>query len=126
MKPNLTSLRQYVNTTMTATGEIGTVSQVQNPNPPFDMIETFNPEWTGRMLVYPLNLTQEVVSGGAEYTVTKYAVTLPTDALVVVGKRMQVTVSPDGPELIGMKFSIVDAPGNAWSVARQCVAAVVT
>lgn len=125
-RPNLTTLRQYVDTTMTATGELGHVEREMDPVT-LEYVDVFVPDWMGRLLMYPRDLDgREIVAGGAEYTVTKYTVVLPEDAPVSIGQTLLVTDSADAPALTNLKFTIVDAPVTTWSVARQCVADVVT
>lgn len=122
---NLTSLRQYVDQTLTATGTLGTTERVMDPVT-LEYVDTFVPAWTGRLLAYPRDLAADVVVGGAEYTVSRYVVLLPEDAPVEIGHRLVITDSPDAPALTELDFTIVDAPVSAWGVARQCVAEVVT
>jgi hypothetical protein len=124
--PNLSTLRQYVDTTMTAKGGLGHVERVMDPET-LEYVNTFVADWTGKMLIYPSNLAgNEVVVGGTEYAVTRYTVLLDEDAPVTIGATLKVTESRDAPALTELTFTIVDAPVTAWSVARQCVAEVVT
>ncbi len=123
---NLTSLRQYVDQTLTTTGTLGTIERVMDPIT-LEYVDTLVPVWTGRLLAYPRDLAFEsVVVGEAEFTISRYVVLLPEDAPVEIGHRLVFTDSPDAPELTELAFTIVDAPVSAWGVARQCVAEVVT
>lgn len=129
MRPNLSTLRSFVGSTMTATCTL----VVPGSGPPVFNDDTGDYEtpadqviFTGRCLLYPQDRSREAVAGEAAFHISRYTVILPTDAAVRRGARLTVTASPDSPPLVGQKFVIVDAPVTALLVARECVAEMVT
>lgn len=129
MRPNLTTLRSFVNSTLTA----GCTITVAGTGPPVfnDDTGTYDPPpsetlYTGKVLLYPQDRSREAVAGEADFHISRYTVILPADAAVRVGATLTVTSSPDAPPLLGEKFTIVDAPVSALLVGRECVAENVT
>ncbi len=128
MRPHLEALRADVERAMTAAG------QVLEPGG-----EVFNPDtgqyepgpatvhYQGRMLVRPTPTRSRVVeAGGQAVTLRTYDVWLPADTPAAVNGPngpwyVKVTTCPDDPALTTATLTVLDAPRDAWQVARRLV-----
>ena len=118
---NLSSLRQYVDTTLTATGKLQRPGGIGvDPETGAD-VPILDDIFTGSVLVYA-NIAEpdNPEAGGATFTVTTYTVILPKETLVDVGDVLTVTAAPEAPESVGAVFRITAAPRQTWQVARIC------
>lgn len=122
-------LRRFVDTAMTCEGRIERVSDgwVIDPETGYEVPAPPEIVLDGRCLVYPADRDARVVEvGGASVPLVRYTVILPAGTAVVIGDVLQVTASPDNPNLTGERLRIVDAPLDAWEVARHCMAELTT
>lgn len=118
-------LARFVDTTLTCQGALGTV-ETGTDDWGFTVTE-FVPTWSGRCMIYARDLDpRQVVAGEQSYTITRYTVVLPPDAPVEVGDLLRITSAPDAPDMTDLDYRIVDAPHNAWNIARMCVAETTT
>ncbi|UYM04211.1 DUF6093 family protein [Solicola gregarius] len=82
----------------------------------------FADRYTGPMLVRPQYATPaEFDAGGAQWTVSRYDVTLPADTDVRIGDRVQVESTFD-TKLADTFIYITDVPLDSWQIARFCIA----
>jgi hypothetical protein len=80
--------------------------------------------YTGSCHIRPSNLNERVVEfGGRAVSLRVYNVILPVaaaPAAVAVGDELEVTTSAD-PDLLGLKFNVLDAPGDSRVIARRLI-----
>lgn len=119
-------LRRYVDTVMTCEGRLRQVMGVESDEHGYP-VTVYEDRYAGRCLIYPADREGKVVMvGEADWTIARYTVVFPAGTDVEIGYVFDVTSSPDAPEVVGPTFRIVDAPVDAWSVARHCIAETAT
>lgn len=123
MRPNVGVLRSAVLPMLTETGIVERETG-----------ETVFDEWTGQetpvmetvydgpVLVRPQYRATEEEAGGTTIVVGRYDVTFPADTPVVTGDKVKMTVAPYDAALVGVEFTLLDVPVDAWQVARICTA----
>ncbi|MCM3554001.1 DUF6093 family protein [Janibacter melonis] len=124
-RPNLVALRQYVDSTLTATGILRRPGELVMDPETLEYVQSFEDVYAGPVLVYAtVQPPERPEAGGNVYTVTDYTVVLPQQTAVEIGDVLTVTDAPDAPESVGAAFRISAAPRTTWAVARVCYAEV--
>ncbi|QDO88345.1 hypothetical protein FNH13_08315 [Ornithinimicrobium ciconiae] len=115
-------LRRFVDSVMACEGRLREVMGVGSDDNGFP-ITIYETRYEGRCLIYPADRDARVVEVvGSSVPIARYTVVFPAGTSVEIGYVFDVTSSPDAPEVVGPVFRISDAPVDAWSVARQCIA----
>ena len=113
----LPELRAQAESLMTATGQIGTVTEV------FDRatnktIETFAEHYAGRMSVWHATKASVATVAGQMVTTNPLLCSVPWDTTgIEVGMVVRVTASHD-PALVGLDLTVADVSRHEQSVRR--------
>ena len=122
---NLTSLRKYVDTTLTATATLQKVGDMVMDPETLEYVPEYIDVYEGPVLIYAgISDPERPEAGGATYTVTAYTVVLPKETPVEVGHVLTVLEAPEAPETAGAVLRIASAPRQTWQVARVCYAEI--
>lgn len=122
MKARVNELRRATRYVLTCSGRLREVTGVEIDDYGYE-VPSYATRYEGNCLIYPADRDATVVEAAAQTVpLARYTVLFPHDATVKIGYVFDVTESPDNPALVGEIFRISDAPLDAWSVLRHCMA----
>lgn len=118
-------MRRFVDSVMTCTGKVTRPGEgwVIDPETGYEVPAPPVVIFDDKCLVYPADRDAVVVDvGGQSVPKIRYNVMLPAGSVIEIGDVLVVTSSPDNPNMVDISLRIVDAPLDAWEVARHVMA----
>lgn len=124
--PNVAMLRSSLGGLLTQQGVVQEEGgYVYDPDTDTEVLE-YVTVYSGRMLIRPRSgepTSSTSVTG--PWFLDKYDVTLPANATAKRGDVVSLTVCPNDPGMVGVKFMLLDVPWDQFQIARNCIADLV-